>query len=378
MRRRQFLQTSSTLTAGAAMFGAHGAAHSHHGEQHPQERHFAPGAAGWRTFELTTRVELNAPGPAKAWIPLPSLESDYQHSIGNEWRGNAAATRVVSDGAYGAAMLVAEFGSSDSNPLVEVVSVFRTLDRRVDWQRPRPSAGLGAAETAFWTQPTSFKPTDGIVRATATKIIRGEKTDIGKARALYHWVVANGHREPSTPGCGVGDIRAMLESGNLSGKCADLNALFVGLARSVGLPARDVYGIRVAPSAFGYRELGAAADGTVTKAQHCRAEVYLQQHGWVAMDPADVLKVMRMETKEWIRDPSHPVVRPVDAALFGGWEGNWVGYNQANDVTLPGSSERPLAFVMYPQARNSKGLFDCLKPETFVYTIRARELGSVA
>ena len=47
-------------------------------------------------------------------------------------------------------------------------------------------------------------------------------------------------------GCGVGDIRAMLETGNLGGKCADLNALFVGLARAAGIPARDVYGVRVA------------------------------------------------------------------------------------------------------------------------------------
>jgi transglutaminase-like putative cysteine protease len=40
----------------------------------------------------------------------------------------------------------------------------------------------------------------------------------------------------------------MLESKDLGGKCADLNALYVGLARAAGLPARDVYGIRVAPA----------------------------------------------------------------------------------------------------------------------------------
>ena len=62
-------------------------------------------------------------------------------------------------------------------------------------------------------------------------------------------------------------------SGNLGGKCADLNALFVGLARAAGLPARDVYGLRVARSEFGYKSLGAGAE-IVTKAQHCRAEVY--------------------------------------------------------------------------------------------------------
>ena len=76
-------------------------------------------------------------------------------------------------------------------------------------------------------------------------------------------------------GCGIGDIKAMLETGNLGGKCADLNAIFVGLCRSVGVPARDIYGLRLAPSAFGYRELG-ANPANLKGAQHCRAEAYLQ------------------------------------------------------------------------------------------------------
>ena len=38
------------------------------------------------------------------------------------------------------------------------------------------------------------------------------------------------------PGCGIGDIASMLKTGDLGGKCADLNALYVGLARAVGLP----------------------------------------------------------------------------------------------------------------------------------------------
>ena len=63
----------------------------------------------------------------------------------------------------------------------------------------------------------------------------------------------------------------MLETGNLGGKCADLNALFVGLARAAGMPARDVYGVRTADSAE-FKCLGKSGD--ITKAQHCRAEFY--------------------------------------------------------------------------------------------------------
>ena len=95
-------------------------------------------------------------------------------------------------------------------------------------------------------------PTDGIVKATADEITLSAKTDLRKAHAIYQWIVENTFRDPKIRGCGIGDIRFMLESKELGGKCADLNALFVGLARAAGLPARDVYGIRIAKSDLGF------------------------------------------------------------------------------------------------------------------------------
>ena len=144
---------------------------------------------------------------------------------------------------------------------------------------------------------------------------------------------------------------------------------------AVGVPARDVYGLRLVPSAFGYRELG-GNPASLKGAQHCRAEVFLKEHGWVAMDPADVGKVMRLETPEWIKDPTHPVAAPVYKALFGGWEGNWLAYNVAHDVALPGSSGPKLGFFMYPQSEHGGSRVDCLAPDDFKYTITARELSA--
>ena len=92
------------------------------------------------------------------------------------------------------------------------------------------------------------------------------------------------------------------------------------------------------------------------------------------MDPADVGKVMRLETAEWIRDPSHPLVAPVKTRLFGGWEGNWLAYNVAHDVALPGAKGPRVGFFMYPEAENGAGRFDSLDPDTFRYTITSREL----
>jgi transglutaminase-like putative cysteine protease len=336
-----------------------------------QQLPYDPRPGGWRTFETTTRVEILKPvGVSRAWVPLPSIEGDYQKLIGNSWSGNGSS-RLASDGKYGAAMVVSEWNANEKAPVVEVVSSFATRNRAVDFSKRNPALRLDPATAKFSVAPTELIPTDGIVRKTALEITRGKSSDIDKARAIYDWVVDNTFRNPKTRGCGVGDIKAMLETGNLSGKCADLNALYVGLARAVNLPARDVYGLRVARSDFGYRSLGVGSPN-VTRAQHCRAEVFLVGYGWVPVDPADVRKVV-LEEKPQPTTLADPIVPPVRAKLFGAWEMNWLAYNEAHDVKLPGSKGPAVGFFMYPQAETGNERLDSLDPDNFKYTITARE-----
>lgn len=337
-----------------------------------QQRTFQPAPAGWRTFEVVTRVEMdNAVGPVHAWLPVPSVNAPWQQSLENAFSTNGTA-RMTADAQDGARMLHATFPAGQAQPFIELTSRVRTRDRAVAWQE-RTGHREDAGTLAHWTRPTDLIPTDGIVRSTALQATQGARTDVEKARAIYEWVVTNTWREPKVRGCGEGDIKTLLETGNLGGKCADLNALFVGLCRAVGVPARDVYGLRLAPSAFGYRELGAAS-ARLQGAQHCRAEVFLQAHGWVAMDPADVAKVMRQESTEWIKSTAHPLVAPVHKGLFGAWEGNWVAWNTAHDVVLPGSRAGKLGFFMYPTAEDAQGRFDSYAPDDFRYRISAREM----
>ncbi len=362
MRRRSFLQ------AGAAAAAFNALPRVAFAQQLP----FDPKPAGWRTFEVTTRVEVLKPsGVSRAWVPVPSVESEYQKVISNTWSGNGTA-RLARDGKYGAAMVMAQWSEAQTAPVLEVVSTFSTINRATDFGKRNPNIKLDAATAQFSVAPTELIPTDGIVRKTAYEITRGKSRDIDKARAIYEWIVDNTQRNPKTRGCGVGDIKAMLETGDLSGKCADLNALYVGLARSVNIPARDVYGLRVAKSDFGYRSLGAGSPN-VTKAQHCRAEVFLIGYGWVPVDPADVRKVV-LEEKPQPTTLADPVVPPVRAKLFGAWEMNWLAYNEAHDVKLPGSSGRAVGFLMYPQAETGKERLDSLDPDNFKYTITSREL----
>ena len=337
-----------------------------------QERRFEPRVQGWRTFEVTTTVAVaDHQGTSKVWIPVPAVDTEYQRTLDHAWSGNATQAALVADPDRGVRMLYAEFAPTVKAPVLTHVSRVQTRDRAEDWKPEAIKEDPAVLRAAL--VPTDLLPLDGIVRATALKAIGNATGDLEKTRAIYRWVVTNAHREPKVRGCGTGDIKSMLETGNLGGKCADLNAVFVGLCRAVGVPARDVYGVRLAPSAFGYRELGANS-ANLKGAQHCRAEVFLKKHGWVAMDPADVTKVMRQETPEWIKDAGHPVVTPVRKALFGSWEGNWMGYNTASDIALPGAKRGKLGFFMYPQAETGGAARDPYDPDSFAYQITAREI----
>ncbi len=268
-------------------------------------------------------------------------------------------------------LLYAEWPAG-ADPILTLTSRVATRDVAVDLGTPRVPPPPDLSSFGRFLHATRLVPIDGIVKQTADGITRGAGTDIEKARAIYDWIVDNTFRDPNTRGCGTGDIRFMLETRNFGGKCADINALFVGLARAAGLPARAVYGLRIAPSRRGLKSLGLASD-VATAGQHCRAEVYLVGFGWVPVDPADVRKVALEES------PGHlpltdPRVRDARSRLFGSWEMNWVAFNAAHDVALPKSAAKPLPYFMYPQAETANGRADSLDAETFRYDISVREV----
>jgi hypothetical protein len=55
---------------------------------------------------------------------------------------------------------------------------------------------------------------------------------------------------------------------------------------------------------------------------------------------------------------------------------NWMAYNFAHDVTLPGSKGGAIGFLMYPQAETEEGRLDALDPDHFHYEIQAKEISS--
>jgi transglutaminase-like putative cysteine protease len=310
----------------------------------------------------------------RAWLPVPlTTNTDYFKREPDTWTGNFKAGRAVQYDKYGTGMVFAEWAPGEKAPVLELKSRFMTRDRQVDLsKKPDPKIQESKVVLDYFRKPSKLIRTDGIVATTSRGITMGYKTDMDKARAIYEWIVDNTFRDPKVKGCGIGDISTMLQTGYLGGKCADLNALYVGLARAAGLPARDAYGVRCAASSE-FKSLGKADD--ITGAQHCRAEVYLTGYGWVPVDPADVRKVVLEENLPGEQLPlDDPKVKRARAKLFGAWEMNWLLYNYGHDIKLPQSNGAELGFLMYPQTETANVRKDSLDPKNFTYTIKAKEI----
>jgi len=362
MNRRTFLQSTGAICAGLAVR-----------KSIPVFADELQTTGAWRTFEVTTRVEvLKQSGVTHIWLPAALIrDTPFQRTHANRFSAEGGSAKFSKDKPNALGIVSATY-PANAKPVLTLTSQVSLKNYAVDLSVPGRAPHVSKEELDYFLQPSRYVPTDGIVKETALKATAGATTEMEKARAIYDWVVDNTFRDPKVRGCGRGDIRFMLESGDLGGKCADLNALYVGLARSVGLPARHVYGLRIANSDLGYKSLGVATD-KATKGQHCRVEVYLREHGWFPVDPADVRKVV-LEEPPGNRPLSDEMVSKARKRLFGSWEMNWMAYNYAHDVALLGSAKQPLAYFMYPQAETAEGRVDPFAPDNFKYEITVKEM----
>ena len=62
--------------------------------------------------------------------------------------------------------------------------------------------------------------------------------------------------------------------------------------------------------------------------------------------------------------------------LFGSWEMNWIAYNFASDIALPGEVGATLPFLMYTQGETGGTKIDPYDQEHFVYEITAKEISA--
>ncbi|MGB0083871.1 MAG: transglutaminase-like domain-containing protein [Rhodomicrobiaceae bacterium] len=360
MDRRRFLKLGGAF-AGAALISL---------RAHAQER-FITEQGPWRKFDITTKIAFSeAKGKVQAWVPVPSVnEDDWSKALGSGWKTNAKVAKLEHDEASGADFVYFEWPEGEPIRTAEISSQASTRNRVTHFTKPGKPKPLSDDERRRYTQPTSLMPHDAQLRETAAEITGNAKTDLGKAKAIYEWIV-------DTKRCGLGGHASQLGSW-ASGPpanpdCTFLNTLYVGLARVSGLPAREIFGVRVAPSQFGYQSLGARPED-VTSKTHGWAEVWLEDYGWVPVDPGDVRRIVNDEPPGNLQVTDAKVVA-ARVTLFGACEANWVPYNMATDLVLPHSDGVSVPYLFRPLAWTAAGLSRDRDQPGFTYKVTAKEL----
>ncbi len=322
----------------------------------------------WNSFRLTYHITLPTTGKtARLWLPLPADTSDntFQFTQGNLWNGTAQKAQFTNLKNSSFPVFFAEW-QGNSERQATVSSIVKTSNHFIDLTTYTTNTKTAVPNSIKpFLKPTHLMPLKGIVMNTATTIIQESNatTAIDKVRAIYNWVIDNTHHNPDSRGRGVGDIKFMLDNQQMHGKNVDINSLFVGLTRAIGIPARIQYGIRMNESEL-HPSLGKIND--ITQLQHCRAEFYLNNIGWIPVNPADVIKVVHMENLP----RNHPSINNLRKKFFGTWEMNWVTFNHLQDIQLtPHSTAGKLPFFMYPHAEIDGQRLDSQDPDNFAYKI---------
>ena len=319
-----------------------------------------PAWAKSRAGQVTMEFDLSSQPAGQAvrlWIPYPVSNQDQL--IGKiRLDGDYAATGVYTVSANGTPLLYAEWPQdSKSRKLTLAFEVARDELRRTDFPDREPA--WNPADYAEFLAPTSIGPTDGAVKELADKIVAGKTTVLERAKAIYDWTVENMYRDPETRGCGKGDVCYLLI--RPGGKCTDISSVFVALCRAAGVPAREVFGLR----------LGKQAEHDITTWQHCWSEFFLPGYGWVPADPADVLKAMLVEKLEL----ASPRIVELRDYFWGGVDAYRFQLASGRDLVLnPAQAGAPLNTFGYPYAEIGGKPLDFYEPKDFSYKFSFKEL----
>ncbi len=312
--------------------------------------------ASERAGTVTYSIDVNAPADAKTvklWFPYPT--SDPNQTITNlKFRGNYSSFSLSREPESGALYLYTEWLGPMPERTLTVDFHIRATERRAaklgEGRDTVPPEAQKYLESDFWI-PSG----DREIVALARKVTAGRTGALAKARAVYDWVVDNFRRDPNVAGCGLGLVDAALAA--RSGKCADISSVFVAIARAAGVPAREVFGLR----------LGRQRDVDISDGNHCWAEFYLPGSGWVPVDPADV--VAYMSAKDFDRVQAQRYREYYFGAVD---EFRMVLHKGGRGIAFVEGNVQRVNYFMYPYAEVDGKPLDYCRPRAFRYVIRFR------
>ncbi|NOX20410.1 MAG: transglutaminase domain-containing protein [Nitrospirae bacterium] len=300
-------------------------------------------------FTMNFSIKSGKGHYTRLWIPYP-MSDEFQRISDVKITGNYDNYAVYRSAEANAVYIYAEWKNPSQVPTLTFQFRAEAKERTV---KELKEEGNIPVEVRKYLMAERFIPTDGKIKEIADGIVKGKKGILEKARAVYDWVVENTYRDPRVKGCGRGIVEETLAK--RGGKCADISTVFVALARAAGVPARDVFGLRLAK----------VAEKDMTGGYHCWAEFYLPGTGWVPVDPADVRKIML------IKKLSLEDVKPYREYYFGKVDQYRIVLERSGrGIVLDPPQEDSINYFMYPYAEVDGKKLDYLDPENFSYSIK--------
>ena len=278
----------------------------------------AGAAEGARTFHVAH--ELTVARAATVWVPLPS--DDAWQTVRDLHVDGAPWERVYDPRWGNAAARLHASGPATITVRYEVTRRERVADLSHATAQPAPSG------YAAWLQPDARVPLDARVRKIAADVTAGKSTPLARARAAYDYVLTTMRYDKPTgagQGWGQGDIEWACDK--KYGNCTDFHALFIGLMRASGVPARFSIGYSI--------PTGTSGD---IPGYHCWADFYVDGVGWIPVDASEAWK--HKEKAEY---------------YFGHHDADRVQVATGRDVPLPGTRGPSLNYFVYPYAEAADG-----------------------
>ncbi|MBI1865730.1 MAG: transglutaminase domain-containing protein [Nitrospirae bacterium] len=276
-----------------------------------------------RSFRFTYEAVVSKIDPSarrvEIWLPV-AADTDVQR-ISDLKVEAPSGVSFHFDPEYGNKILNVALDPKGAESLRVRVSytVRRKEDRRSPAEGSVRRAGQPPAPDRF-LQGDRLVPVDDFIKSISDEVVRGKNTPIERAAAIYDYTVETMKYDKSGTGWGNGDLYYACDIRR--GNCTDFHALFIGLARAAGIPAKFVIGFPIPAE----RGQGAVAG------YHCWAEFFLEGHGWVPVDTSEAAK--DKSRKEY---------------FFGTLDPNRIEFTTGRDILLapPQKGER-LNYFIYP------------------------------
>jgi hypothetical protein len=158
MNRRNFLRSSGAACAGLALTKSIPA--------------FADNslAGAWRTFEVTTSVELLKPsGVSHIWLPAALIrDTPYQRTLSNKFTAEGGTVKLSQDKQNVLGIVSATY-PADRKALLSLTSRVSLKNYAVDLSAPGRAPHVSHAELDYFLRPSRYVPTDGIVKETRSR-----------------------------------------------------------------------------------------------------------------------------------------------------------------------------------------------------------------